>query len=159
MTLPDFVQETLDLLDANWDTNNFSPKPTLIDGDEMRRNSDDSRAKGITPLEENLVTVDAAPTGQNDPIGTEFDFRIQHGATVYCEAYHTDGGGQIADKDAFNSMVGEARRAILEGREFPVGDMTHLTIQDENDRSAAEGDAHYFRYEFDCLYTGFETLP
>lgn len=159
MSNPDYVQEVLDYLDTNWDTNNFSPKPRLIDGDEMRDDSDGSRARNADPLKTNLITVNSDPTGQNEPIGTEFDYRHEFGVTVICEGYHVDGGGQVADKDEFNSLVGEARRAILTERGFPVGTDTHLTIRDENDASASQGDAHYFRYDFDTWFVGFEALP
>lgn len=159
MSLPDFVQTTLDFLDNNWDTNN-APKPTLIDGDEMRDNADNSRAKSVTPLEQNLITVDSAPTTQNEPIGTSFQYRTEAGATVYVEGYHADGGGQLADKDAFDAIVGESRRALMEDRVYPVGSFTHMRIENENDRSAEDPmDANYFRYEYDLIYVGFEDLP
>lgn len=159
MSNPDYVQEVLDYLSTNWNTTNFSPQPRLIDGDEIRDDADDSRAAGATPLESNIITVDSEPTGQNEAIGTEFDYSHQFGAHVKCEAYHADGGGQITDKDAFDSMWGESRRAILTERKFPVGDDTYLTIEDEDDGSSGAGDAHYFIYEYDVWFHGFETLP
>lgn len=160
MSRPDFVQETLDYLDSNWDTSNFDPKPTLVDGDEMRL-YDGGRARSLDVLNRNIITVDSGPTGTNTAIGTEFDFQIRYGAGVQIEGYHEDGGGQLADKDAFDSLVAEARRAILAERTFPVGNITHLTIEQENDDSPAEShnDANYFRYLFDVWFEGYESLP
>lgn len=160
MAQPDYVQEVLDYLSDNWNTSNFSPTPTFVDGDEMRIDGTGARAKALSAVEENIITVDSEPTAQGEPIGTEFDFRMEAGATVVCEGYHVDGGGQLADKDAFDSMVGEARRAILTERKFPVGELTWLTLENENDLSAQEPqDANYFRFTFDVIFHGFETLP
>jgi hypothetical protein len=160
MSLPDFVQEVLDYLDTNWDTTNFSPKPTLVDGDEMRLNSG-GRARETDVMNENIITVDSAPTGTNTPIGTEYDHDIRRGVSVEIEAYHVDAGGQVADKDAFNSIVSEARRAILLERTYPVVPMTHLAIEQEDDNSPAQShnDANYFRYLFDVWFEGYEDLP
>ena len=162
MSNPDFVQTTLDFLQTqadggNWDTNN-APHPTLIDGDEMRLNSDDSRAYNVDSLKDTLLTVDSTPTGQNEAIGTGFQFRSRFGVRVFIEGYHEDGGGPLADKDAFDSIVGEARRAILVDRVYPVGTYNWLTIEDENDRSP-DLKANAFRYEFDVWYNGYEDLP
>lgn len=160
MSLPDFVQEVLDYLDSNWKTGNYSPKPTLIDGDEKRLYGG-GRARDTDVVNENIVTVDSTPTGQNTPIGTEYHHRIRHGVRVTLEGYHQDGGGQIADKDGFDSMKTEARRAILTERSYPVDDMHSLKVEDENDLSPdnAPNDANYFRYEFDVWFEGYETLP
>jgi len=160
MTLPDFVQEVLDYLDTNWDKTNYDPKPTLVDGDEMRLNSG-GRARSTDVVNENIITVDSSPAGANTPIGTEYDHQIRHGANVQIEAYHADGGGQVADKDEFNTLVGEARRAILVERTFPPAtDITDLRIEEENDLSAESTvDANYFRYTFDVWFEGYETLP
>jgi hypothetical protein len=160
MSLPDYVQEVLDYLDTNWDTNNYSPQPTLVDGDEMRLNAG-GRARSLDVLNANIITVDSAPTGTNTAIGTGFDFKVRRGVSVEIEGYHQDGGGQIADKDDFNALVTEARRAILAERKFPVGEMTWLTIEQEDDESAAasHNDANYFRYLFDVWFMGYESLP
>jgi len=160
MSNPDVVQHTLDLLSNNWDTNNYSPVPTLIDGDEMRLNSG-GRARETDVMNTNIITVNSGPETTNEAIGTEFDFRVRLGTSVEIEGYHEDGGGQITDKDDFDSLVTEARRAILLDREFPVGDLTWLTIESENDLSSAEthNKANYFRYTFDVWYMGYESLP
>jgi len=164
MSLPDFVQETIDLLQTqgnggNWSAANYSPHPTLIDGDEMRLQSG-GRARSVDIVNENVVTVSSSPTGINEPIGTEFDFRVERPVSVEIEGYHQDGGGQITDKDDFDSLVAEARRAILASRTFPTsGDITNLEITEENDLSPDDGDANYFRYQFDVTYKGYEELP
>lgn len=160
MALPDFTQEVLDYLDTNWNTANFDPQPTLVDGDEMRLNSG-GRARALDVINENIITVDSAPTGTNEPIGTEYDHKVRYGVGVSIEGYHVDGGGQLTDKDEFQSLVTEARRAILTERTFPVSGMTDLRIEQENDESSAvdHDDANYFRYLFDVWFEGYETLP
>lgn len=164
MSLPDFTQEVLDYLDTqansgNWNTTNYSPHPTLVDGDEMRLHSG-GRARSLDVTNQNIITVDSEPTGENTPIGTEYDFRVRRPVSVNIEGYHEDGGGQLTDKDDFNSLVTEARRAILTERSFPVGDMTHLTIEAENDEAPGPpNDANYFRYTFDVVFEGYEELP
>ena len=162
MTVPDVVQRTLDYIDSNWNTNNYSPQPTLIDGDDMHLDASGDRARSTDLVNTNVVTVDASPAGTNEPIGTEYDHRIRYGANVTIEAYHTDGGGQVADKDEFNTLVTEVRRTILAERTWPSNTtgITHLAIEEENDLSAdgPVDDANYFRYEFDVWFEGFESL-
>lgn len=163
MALPDFVNETLTFLDTNWNTSN-APKPVLIDGDEMRRFDNDQRAKSEAAYNENLLTVDASPPGTNTPLGTEYDHAIRHGVSVEIEAYHTDGGGQVADKDAFDNITTEAQRSLLVNRTYPLASageygIKDLFIEEVNDESAASGDAHYFRYMYTVWYEGFEDLP
>lgn len=161
MALPDFVQEVLDYLDTNWNTSNFDPQPTLVDGDEMRLYSG-GRARSLDVVNENIVTVDSQPTGENTPVGTEFDYRVRRGVTVQIEGYHQDSGGQITDKDGFDSLVTETRRAILVERTFPGVttdyQLTDLSVEDENDLSP-DGKADYFRYTFDVWFEGYEELP
>lgn len=164
MTLPSFVNETLTSLDTNWNTTN-ADKPTLIDGDEERDFNDDSRAQSVSALHENVITVDSGPTGSNEIVASDFDNKFRQGTDVIVEAYHTDGGGQVANKSVFNGIVGEARRAILEDRDADRSSADEYGILfsfigDEDDRSAEQGvDAHYFRYEFPVFYEGFESLP
>lgn len=169
MTLPDLTNEVLTYLDVpanggNWNTSNFSPHPTLIDGDEESYfdNGIQGRASDADAVTDRLITVDNAPTGTNEPIGTEYQYRVFRGVRVTLEGYHEDGGGQFADKDEFDSMVAESRRAIHEERSFPVSgtgfNMTDLRIENEADGSPTDGDAHYFRYEYEVWFRGFESL-
>lgn len=158
MSLPDFVNETLAFIDTNWNTSNYSPKPTLIDGDEMRDFNDDTRTKGVDVINTNVVTVDASPTGTAEPAGLEYDRRIRFPVNIQVEGYHTDGGGEVADKDDFDSLTTEVKRTVFTERVRPtnVTDIQWLEINQENDLSAEQGDAHYFRYEFDMVYVGYE---
>lgn len=161
MSLPDFVQKTLDYIDSNWKTANYSPKPTLIDGDEMRLYSG-GRARDTDVVNTNIVTADSGPTGTNTAIGTGYKHKVRYGVGISIEGYHQDGGGQIADKDDFDSLKDEVRRTILVERSFPsnLSDITHLTIEQENDLSPESPvDANYFRYEFDVWFEGYEDLP
>lgn len=170
MSLPDLTNEVLTWLDTpanggNWNTTNFSPHPTLIDGDEESYfdGGIQGRASDADATTDLLITVDNAPTGTQEPIGTSYQYRVFRGVRVTLEAYHEDGatgGTQVADKDEFDSMVGEARRAIHEERSYPVSgsgfNFTDLRLDNEADGSPTDGDAHYFRYEFEILFRGFE---
>lgn len=162
MTFPDIVQSELDYLDSNWNTNNYSPKPTLIDGDEMRLYSG-GRARSVDVANTNVITVDSAPTTTSEIIGSEYDLKVRAGVTVSIEGYHQDGGGQIADKDDFDSLRAEAYRAGFEAeRKTPSGlsGYSHLEVPDINDLSPESPvDANYFRVEYDVIFVGFETLP
>jgi hypothetical protein len=160
MSRPDFVQEVLDYLDGNWQTGNFDPQPALVDGDEMRLYSG-GRARSLDVLNQNIITADSGPTVTNTAIGTEYDFDVRAGVGIQIEGYHADDGGQVSDKDEFNSLVSEARRAILSERTYPVGSYHTLKIEQENDDSpaASHNDANYFRYLFDVWFEGYESLP
>lgn len=186
MVLPDFTDAVLTYLSEptgwgedgwgdgfwgggvkHWDTDNFSPHPTLIDGDEWSNHADSSRARSIdiATADIPIITVDSNPLGQNEVRGHEYNFNIRHGVRVICEGYHTDGGGQVDNVDDFGNMVQEARRAILTERTHPTfGDAKdfsphHLIINNESNDSPSSGDAHYFRVEFEVWFIGAETLP
>lgn len=170
MALGDFTKEVLTYLDVpgnggNWDTTNFSPHPTLIDGDEesIYDNGIQGRASDADAVRDILITVDNAPTGENQAIGTGYDNEFRRGVRVVLEGYHQDGGGQFTDKDEFDSMVTESRRAIYANRTYPITTSDFaakdLFIENEADGSPTDGDAHYFRYEYEVWFEGFETLP
>lgn len=160
MAIPDFVNETLSILDTNWNTSNAS-KPTLIDGDSMIDHPDGNRTRGVEVLSENVLTVDSSPPATIEAAGVGYDtLDIRYGVGIQVEGYHADGGGEVADKDEFDSIVGEARRALYEDRKRPFDDITTMFIETERDESPTQPqDADYFRYEFDVWYEGYDFDP
>lgn len=179
MALPDFTQTVIDYLtngtasNNNWLTANYDPQPTLVDADEWRRDSDDKRIKGVELTQANAITVDSSPTGTKEAIGTEFDHKVRFGTAVTVEALHAEGGGEVDDKDDFDSLVTEAQRAILANRTRPPVSsgqygFTHLDIEEVSDESptgvehahvADLGEANHFSTEFTVWFYGFEDLP
>lgn len=175
MALPDFVQEVITYLTdgdgthENWNTSNFDPQPTLIDGDEWRDDADDDRVRGVELTEANAIVVDSSPVGTNTPVGTEYDRSVRRGVHVTIEGIHEDAQGQITDKDDFDSLVAEALNAILSERTFPgTTSMKDLFIEEESDESptgVVRGNTqeiesvNHFQYEFDVWFEGFEDLP
>lgn len=167
MSQPDVVSEVLTYLtdgsgtQENWETANHDPAPILFNGNDHVRQDTGDRVKGVDLTENNVITVDASPPTTQSPIGTEYDHDLRIGAGVTIEGLHRDAGGEIADDDDFNSLVTEARRAILSERRFPVGNMTHLLIEEENNESptASRAETNHFEYTFTVWFEGFETLP
>lgn len=158
MTLPDFVEKTLDFLDSNWNTSRVA-KPVLIDGDEMTYYANDTFAKETSAVNTAIITADSSPTGTNEILGDDYDLRVRRGVGIDIEGYHDGGGGTVTDKDEFNTIVDEARQAIYTNRTFPADGMKDLMIEQEDDLSPTQGDAYYFRYTFDVWWEGFEDLP
>lgn len=110
-----------------------------------------------------------ATLASRDPqaIGTEYDHDIQAVVGVRIEGAHHSEHGHI-DPDGSNGvewwrLKKNIRRAILTDREFPAvsnrPNTTYTDLQFANENDQSDDYADYYRYDFDVLFNGFETLP
>ena len=159
MSLPDFVQFTLDTLDTNWNTANYDPKPVLIDRRDGDVQNSTRRSRSHELKNGNAISVSAAPTRTNEAIGTAFDYRFRAGVSVRIEGLHEAEHGHIADAADFESLVTEAKRAIHAERVEPTANdnVRSLTVEEENDVSSDTRDQ--YRTDLTVWFDGFETLP
>lgn len=168
MSLTNFVDQVLTYLtdgggsNENWDTNNHSPAPRLFRRDDRVDYDTSERIKQFDLLDGTVASVDSSPTRTNEPVGTEYDFRVRVGVGVRLEGVHEDAGGTVADDSDWRSFVDEAKRAILVERTYPAGtNMCELRIEEENSETPTTDreDFNNFRYEFTVWFEGYEDLP
>lgn len=106
--------------------------------------------------------ADDAPT----PIGTEYDHRMETVVGVRIEGLthrewgHVDPRGRQGAP--WTSLVETIKRAVLRDRTFPDThrpDTAHTDCRLTNIAPQSSLYSDYYRYDFDVLLTGFQTLP
>jgi hypothetical protein len=153
---------------GNWDGTN-APQPTLIDRDDAESTSFAGRRVAWDLTEDNVLSVASTPERQTEAIGTEYDHRVEDAVSVRIEAAHQDAadfpGDSIAagvsDSVAFQAIVDEAKRTILTERtSFPSANgVDYHTVLLEGEQNLAAEQKDYYRYDFDVVFRGYETLP
>jgi hypothetical protein len=154
------VEQVLTWLDSNWSSTN-APKPVLIDRDDAESASFAGRRVAYDLTDDNVISVGASPDRLTQPVGTEYDHRVEDGANLRIEAAHADEYGEVTGADEFQSIVDEARRAILTERtsQPTAGGTDYHTVLVDGGRNRAPSAKDYYRYDFDVLFVGYEDLP
>jgi hypothetical protein len=110
------------------------------------------------------VTVDPSPDRSEEPIGTEYDLRVEDGVNVLIEGVHADEWGQIDDPDTFQALVNEVKRALLDGRKDPPDSQRafeadyHTIVPANAGRPPGSDKTDYFAYSFDLQFRGYQAL-
>ena len=182
----DLATETLELIAANWDTNNYDPQPILHHRDEGKRYPKDGRSTYVgtatvgsssvgqteydMPLardgdlrQNNIVTV-SYEGRTTDPVGTEFDFDVEAEVDIAVEGLTAD-PAPIPDAEAWRELVDEVRRAVLETRHFPIVDPScrysyrWLSFTEETDEPFEEENRNRYNTRLSLSWYGYEDLP
>jgi hypothetical protein len=153
MTLPDFTEFVLETL-ANVD-----PPETPIVRYNRRdgvRKDTGARTDGVDLSAGVVVSVGSAD-GPNEPIGTEYDHRIDHELTVRVEGVHETAGGTV-DTGEWRAIKDAVETALTDERNFPTTDINILSLKipDESDLSDNLGD--HYRCDFTVRFEGYEDL-
>lgn len=147
-----------------------------IDRDDVLKYSGSSTVANSTPErtrqaeleQENAVSFSF--TGQSEtPVGTEYDHALERTVNVRIEGVHESQWGHI-DPDGSNGveftgdggLVDDIRDAILQKRTFPSAGPAGISYKDlmiENSTPQSGDFADHYRYDFDVVFKGFETLP
>jgi len=162
----DLTTHVLSVLDA-WDTNNYSPKPALINKNDAAfyanapgNYSAGDRTKDFDHTQASIIKVGNGPDRQQTPIGTEYDYDVEDAVGVTIQAVHEDEHGDIADHAEFLSLVDEARRLIQADREFPLdqGDEYYPSLQVDLESDNSDEYMDFYEYTFDVTFDGYEEL-
>jgi len=172
MTHPE-VDWTLSAIKTNWQAGSYGDIPLeRVDRDESQLLD-----KGVRRLSGDLQDTNfvGATLADRDPtpIGTEYDHQIEAVVGIRIVGMHESEFGKV-DLDAslppatandpvpWDELVREIRKTILRDRTFPDAgdadtDYTDVRIANQTPDSAPFGD--YYRYDFDLLFRGYESLP
>lgn len=136
-------------------------QPTLIDRDDSESASFSGRRVSYDLTDNHAASVASTPDRITDPIGTEYDHRVEDAVNVRLEGAHTDEYGTISDAGTWQDIVDEAKRTTLANRtSFPtVNGIDYHTVFIDNEANVSASQKDYFRYEFDVVFRGFDDLP
>jgi hypothetical protein len=164
MSRPDFVTATLDIIESNWDTSAYSPRPILVDGRSRRRRDTGDRDATIDLTENAVITVNGPVTVDDSPLGTEFDLDFREAVSVHFEGAHFEDRGTVGGPNTpasvdWNEQVDELLRALYESRIRPTSDdrVRDLRVTNQSDNSTAG--RGLFQFDLDVEYRGREALP
>ncbi|WP_435065889.1 hypothetical protein [Halobaculum sp. EA56] len=148
---------------------------TLSDGSSVtleRINREDSKIlegdirTRTAELQQGCYVGAASGNPSREPIGFEFDNRVEPVVGVRVEGVHIDEFGHVdpdgADGVPFEELVRRLRRALQAERHYPaVGapDTTFTTLFIENEAPQSDDFADYYRTDFDVRFRGYEELP
>lgn len=110
------------------------------------------------------VTVSPSPDRSEEPIGTEYDLRVEDGVELLIEGVHVDEFGDIDDSETFESLVNEIKRAVLKGRRNPLtnvasGEVAYHTVVPQNSaRPPTNTQTDYFAASFELRFRGYQEL-
>lgn len=129
----------------------------ILEGDIRKRKGDLESA--------NFVGATHADESTN-PVGSAYDEAIETVVGIRIEGLHADKYGHV-DPDGNDGIVWQAlknniRRGLLHERSYPdVGapDRQYHTLRVTNQADQSDQYRDFFRYDFDLVFDGFETLP
>jgi hypothetical protein len=165
------VEWTLDTIAAGYtDGNVATSEPVLVDDEDGTTYEIDNGGLSEVaqrfspdPHNVNIVTVDPNPDRQQEPVGTEYDFRIEDAVGLTVEGIDTSEGGEIASPSEFRTLQREVRQTIrAERTSYPTaGGMTYHTVVPGTVQRPPEAKnaAHYYAVTLDVAFRGFEDLP
>lgn len=160
--MADLVQRVLEYIDTNWDELNYQPKPILYHDEDKRRLDEGIRTKKLELSENNIVTVGSQPTGSNEPLGLEFNYKSRVGVQVEIEAAHDDRGGWVDNANEFKEgLVSEVKRSINVERRWPSGlhDAGYYTLYISDEDNQSTQSMNYYKYVLTVQFTGNNRLP
>ena len=136
-----------------------------IDRDEPRILELERRSRSLELRRGNAIGVSRA-SRTPEPIGTEYDHRVETVVSVRLEGLHTEKSGHVESPAAFEALVRSAQHAILSERSFPtvddvdgpVGSVDYHSLFVENEADLSHEHPDYFRRDFDVRLVGFERL-
>lgn len=155
--MTDYVDTLLGFIADNWQTANYEPKPTLIDGRDTRRHDTGERDVTADLADNNVVTV--APADEDrEPEGVGYSHdAVEATSTVRIEGAHESEYGHIADGDEFGRLVDEVARTLRVERIRPLPNIYRLEVRGADAQSQSYQD--YYRTDLPIAFVGIDDLP
>jgi len=179
-----YVDLVLGWLESNWNSSNYPGSggdgggldgevPAFVDGDDTTSASEWSGRKVAFDLaKNNAVIVNSSPDRTQDPIGTEFNYRVEDGVSVRVVAAHesevaypgddaTPAG--VSGSDEFRRLYQEVRRILHSDRAWPDRNQSgsqhtyQLHVPDETNLSPRY--QNLYEYDLTVHLKAYEDLP
>lgn len=159
--MTDYVKWVLETLN-NWRDSNYQPKPYLYheeDKEYINLNLGE-RTKRKSFSDNNIISVGSQPTGSNEPLSFDFNYRVRAGVSVKIEAEHEDNNGHVANANEFKEeLAAEAARCLHVERRWPIPDEGIYTLAiEEVDNQSTQWLNHY-RLDWTVWFVGHQDLP
>lgn len=163
-----FVELVLDWLEAGWNESNYpgdynSQVPAFVDKDDGTSNSYEGREVAYDLSQNNAIIVGSTPDRTQEPIGTEFDYRFDDGASIRVVGVHTNEWGHISGSDEFRALYREARRVLHNERVWPdrnaAGDQHSHSMRIPDETNLSGNYADFYEYDITAMFSGYEELP
>lgn len=129
----------------------------ILEGDIRTRKAD---------LQDGLFVGATLASVSTEPLGTEFDQRVEAVVGVRIEGLHHGEWGHVdpggTNGIPFGELVDDVTTTLYQERQFPdVGrpDTDYHTLRLENHAPQSAQYRDYYRYDFDVRFVGYETLP
>lgn len=123
------------------------------------------RKQSVDLTRHTTVSVSSSPDRDEQPVGTEYDLRVEDGVNILIEGAHEDEFGQAGTSEDFQRLVNEIRRVVLAQRTTPPGSRATRgadfcsAVPLNAGRPPDNGQTDYFAYTFDLQFRGYESLP
>ncbi|SIS00363.1 hypothetical protein SAMN05421858_5120, partial [Haladaptatus litoreus] len=147
----------IEAFERNWSTDIYpgdydASLPQLINQDDASVSEFNDRRVSYDLTDNNAITIGSANVAR-DPIGTEFDYRLEAIVSVRIEGAHVDEWGHIKSADEFRYLVEAAQTALNQERVWPYrnpsGNFHFHSLYLENDENNSVSHKDYYRYDFD----------
>ncbi|MFB6237519.1 MAG: hypothetical protein ABEH81_04025 [Halopenitus sp.] len=158
------VDWVLHTIKTNW-PGSFPNDLTRVDRDDSELLEDDIREREGELQKSNFVGATHADE-DTEPTGSEYNSKLETVVGIRIEGLHVDEWGNVdptgTDGITWETLKNNIRRGILQERSFPpVGapnrDYHTLLVTNQADQSDDYRD--FYRYDFDVVLDGYETLP
>ena len=143
----------------------FPEDLTRVDRDESKLLEGDIRKRHGDLKRSNFVGATHVGTAK-EPIGTEYDYKIETTIGIRIEGLHVDQFGHVdpsgAERIPWQELTNNIERGLLSRRSYPdVGapNRSYHTLRTANESDQSHDWADAFRRDFDLLLIGYETLP
>lgn len=163
----DEIQWVLETVKTNWPEPSFPANIARIHRTEPKILETGQRTKSLEL--EDWNALGAGPTDRmTEPVGTEYDHRVETTVSCRLEALHADEWGQVVSSAAFEQLVRYTQHAINVERSYPtvddvdgddIGSVDYHTVHVENEQDLSDDNGDYFRRDWDVRLVGYSSLP
>jgi hypothetical protein len=163
----DEVTWVLETVQSNWPGTAFPDDMARINRDEPEILETGDRTRSLELEEWNAIGASLADR-PSDPVGTEYDKRVETTVSCRLEALHADEWGHVNSATHFERLVRYAQHALDVERSYPtvddvdadgIGSVAYHTLINENETDLSEDDKDYFRRDWDVRLVGYSSLP
>jgi hypothetical protein len=163
----DEVTWILETVKSNWPGAEYPGTLARINRDEPEILETGERTRSLELEQWSAIGASLADR-TSDPIGAEYDKRVETTISCRLEGLHADEHGHVDSAAHFEQLVRYAQYALDVERSYPtvddvdadgIGSVAYHTLINENETDLSEDDKDYFRRDWDVRLIGYASLP